>query len=228
VQAAIRKLCWQSPVDPSFFAQALVSVFAVVDPVAATALFAAMTLHNSEAERRAMALRASATTGLVLSVFLFFGSALFSLFSITMTAFRIAGGFVVGIMALDLLKATHTGVRSTAEEQTEGLAKEDVSVTPIGVPMLAGPGAISTVMILASRADGPSAHLTLFGVIALVSLGAWALLRQASRVTALLGQTGINVIGRLMGLIVLAIAVQFIVDGLLDLAPTFREALHQR
>jgi MarC family membrane protein len=210
--------------DPGFFAQALVSVFAVVDPVAATALFAAMTLHNGEAERRAMALRAATTTGLVLSVFLFFGSALFALFSITMTAFRIAGGFVVGIMALDLLKATHTGVRTTAEEQNEGIAKQDVSITPIAVPMLAGPGAISTVMILASRTDGLAAYLTLFGVIVLVSLGAWALLSQAARVTAFLGHTGIAVIGRLMGLIVLAIAVQFIVDGLRELVPTFGAA----
>jgi multiple antibiotic resistance protein len=214
------------PVHVSFFAQALVSVFAVVDPVAAAALFAAITSHNSEVDRHVMAARAAATTGIVLSVFLFFGGALFVLLSITMTAFRLAGGLVIGIMALDLLKATHTGVRSTAEEESEGLAKEDVSVTPIAVPMLAGPGAISTVMILAARTDGPATYLTLLVVIVLVSLCAWILLRQAARVTAVLGQTGINVLGRLMGLIVLAIAVQFMVDALLQLMPAFYEALH--
>jgi MarC family membrane protein len=208
-----------------FFFQAWVSVFAVVDPIAATALFAAMTADNTQGERRRMALQAAIVTGMVLSAFLFFGASLFALFSITMTAFRIAGGLVIGILALDLLKATHTGVRSTAEEETEGIAKQDVSITPIAVPMLAGPGAISTVMILSARCGTSTGYLLLSSVIVLVCLSVWLFLRHADHVVRLLGKTGINVIGRLLGLLVLAIAVQFVVDGLMDLAPLFKAAM---
>jgi multiple antibiotic resistance protein len=207
------------------FFQSWASVFAVVDPIAGAALFAAMTADNTHAEVKRMAARAALATGAVLTAFLFFGAGLFTLFSVTMTAFRIAGGLVIAILALDLLKATHTGVRSTAEEETEGIVKEDVSITPIAVPMLAGPGAISMVMILSARYSGVEGYVLLFTVIVLVSLSVWVLLRQAARVVSLLGRTGINVIGRLLGIVVLAIAVQFIVDGLLELAPRFREAL---
>jgi multiple antibiotic resistance protein len=201
------------------FFQMLASVFAVVDPIAATALFAALTVHNTLEDRRRMAARAALATGAVLTVFLFFGAALFALFSITMTAFRIAGGVVIGILALDLLRATHTGMRTTAEEETEGIGKDDVSITPIAVPMLAGPGAISTVMILSVRNPTVEGYAMLFAVIVLVAASVWLLLREATRVVRLLGRTGINVIGRLLGILVLAIAVQFIVDGIMDLLP---------
>jgi multiple antibiotic resistance protein len=207
------------------FFQAWVSVFAVVDPIAGAALFAAMTADNTREEKERMAARAALATAIVLTAFLFFGAGLFALFSVTMTAFRIAGGLVIAILALDLLKATHTGVRSTAEEETEGIAKEDVSITPIAVPMLAGPGAISMVMILSARYSGLEGYLLLMGVIVLVSLSVWLLLRQAARVVGLLGRTGINVIGRLLGILVLAVAMQFMVDALLELAPLFGAAL---
>jgi multiple antibiotic resistance protein len=210
--------------DLTFFLQALVSVFAVVDPLAAAVLFGVMTAGDSDLARRRMACRAALMTAGLLSWFLLFGGLLFALFSITTSAFRIAGGLVIGIMALDMLKATHTGVRTTAEEQTDGIAKEDVSITPIAVPLLAGPGAISTVMILASR-DGLAGYAMVLSAIVLVSLASWLLLREAGRVVDLLGHTGINVIGRLMGLIVLAVAVQFVVDGVLELLPAVRETL---
>jgi len=207
------------------FFQSFVSVFAVVDPIAAAALFAAMTADDTVQDRQRMARRAALATGAVLTTFLFFGTALFALFSITMTAFRIAGGLVIGILALDLLKATRTGVRTTAEEESEGLQKPDVSITPIAVPMLAGPGAISTIMILSARLASGYARPLLLGVIALVSLSVWLALSQAGRVVSLLGKTGINVISRLLGMLVLAIAVQFLVDGAIELVPLFRAAL---
>jgi multiple antibiotic resistance protein len=129
---------------------------------------------------------------------------------------------VIAILALDL--QGRLPAFAARRRKTEGIVKEDVSITPIAVPMLAGPGAISMVMILSARYSGAEGTL-LFAVIVLVSLSVWVLLRQATRVVGFLGRTGINVIGRLLGILVLAIAVQFIVDGLLELAPLFGEAL---
>ncbi len=202
------------------FLQALVSLFAMVDPIAGAALFVTLTVNNTPGERRRMARRAALTTFLVLAFFLGFGAWLFALFAVTMSAFRIAGGLVIGFMTLDLLKVTHTGIRATVQEETEAIAKEDISITPLAVPMLAGPGAISTVMILASRHDG----LIVLAAILLVALATWLFLHQAARIIGWLGQTGINVIQRLMGLVVLAVAVQFVQDGVLELVPAIRQA----
>lgn len=206
------------------FLQSLITLFSVVDPLAAAVFFAALTVETGEAERARMARRAAVTVGGVLVAFLVAGQALFAVFSITLNAFRIAGGIVVGIMALDLLQATTTGVRATERERSEGLRKEDVSITPVAVPMLAGPGAISTVMLLAAEETGVGHQLQLGGVILLVTVAVWFCLDQAGRLVALMGETGIAVVSRLLGLIVLAIAVQFIADGAAEavrlLAPT--------
>jgi MarC family membrane protein len=203
--------------DVGFFVQALIGLFAVVDPFSAAALFAAMTTANSLEERRAMALRAGVVTFSVLVAFLFLGQAILHFFSISLAAFQIAGGLVLGLMSMDSLKAFHTGVRTTSSEKSEGIAKPDVSVTPVAVPLLAGPGAISLVVLYAAQEPGPARLGTLVAVIALVSLLAWLILRSAARMVTLVGQTGVNVLSRLIGLLVLAIAVQFVVEGVAQL-----------
>lgn len=200
-----------------FFVQALIGLFAVVDPFSAAALFAAMTTANSLEERHAMALRAAIVTFSVLVAFLFLGQAILHFFSISLAAFQIAGGLVLGLMSMDSLKAFHTGVRATSSEKSEGIAKPDVSVTPVAVPLLAGPGAISLVVLYAAQQPGLAGQGTLVAVIALVSLLAWLILRSAGRMVALVGQTGVNVLSRLIGLLVLAIAVQYVVEGVAQL-----------
>ncbi len=200
--------------DLSFFLQSLITVFAVVDPLGGAMLFLAMTAGNTPAERRAMAKRAAWVSLGVLLVFLAGGRAVLSLFSISLPAFQVAGGIVIGIMALDLLKATDTGVRATQREEDEGLHKADVSVTPIAVPMLAGPGAISAVVVLSSVGGAEHAKLILAIDIALVAVTIYAMLAAADRILDALGQTGVNVITRLIGLIVLAVAVQFVLTGI--------------
>lgn len=205
----------------SNFLQSFVTLFSVVDPPAGAAVFMALAANASPAERKRVALRAALTTVIVLLLFLFLGNAIFAFFSITMSAFRVAGGIVIGIMALDLLKATQTGMRSTPGERMEGQMKADLSITPLAIPMLAGPGAISTVMILSARGDGGlPATLELIAVIALVALFVWIFLRESEWVVQRLGETGLNVLSRLMGLVVLAIAVQFIAEGLAELFST--------
>jgi multiple antibiotic resistance protein len=199
--------------DVGFFVQALIGLFAVVDPFSAAALFALMTAANSAEERHAMALRAAVVTFTVLVAFLLLGQAILHFFSISLAAFQIAGGLVLGLMSMDSLKAFHTGVRTTSSEKSEGIAKPDVSVTPVGVPLLAGPGAISLVVLYAARYPGPLGQGALVVVVGVVSVLAWLILRGGARMVALVGQTGINVLSRLIGLLVLAIAVQFVVEG---------------
>ncbi|HXH72084.1 MAG TPA: MarC family protein [Mariprofundaceae bacterium] len=197
-----------------FFWQCLISLVAVVDPLAAAAIFAATTDRNTYNERRRMARRAAAFASGILFFFLFAGQALLAWFSVSLDAFRIAGGIILAVMSMDLLKATDTGVRTTPAELDEGISKPDVSLTPIAVPLLAGPGAISTVMVLAATQPAPKGVATVTIVIVLVGLLSWAILHFSTSITRRLGATGMNVISRLIGLLLLAVAVQFVLDGL--------------
>jgi multiple antibiotic resistance protein len=199
--------------DVGFFVQAVIGLFAVVDPFGAAALFAMMTTTNSAQEHRHMAARAAIVTFAVLVAFLLAGQAILHFFSISLAAFQIAGGLVLGLMSMDSLKAFHLGVRTTPGEKDEGIAKPDVSVTPVAVPLLAGPGAISLVVLFAAQHPALADRATLVAAVALVSALAWLLLRGAARMVGLVGQTGVNVISRLIGLLVLAIAVQYVVEG---------------
>jgi len=197
-----------------FFWQSLISLVAVVDPLAAAVIFAATTDSNTYHERRHMAWRAAAFASGVLLFFLVAGQLLLSWFSVSLDAFRIAGGIILGVMAMDLLKATDTGVRTTPAEVDESISKPDVSLTPIAVPLLAGPGAISTVMVLSATQPAPTGMLTVAAVIALVGLASWVVLHFSAAIVRRLGATGLNVISRLVGLLLLAVAVQFVLDGM--------------
>jgi MarC family membrane protein len=199
--------------DVEFFVQALIGLFAVVDPIGAAALFVVMTAANSHEEQHRMAWRAALVAFSVLLAFLLLGQSILHFFSISLAAFQIAGGLVLGLMSMDSLKAFSIGVRTTSSEKSEGIAKPDVSVTPMAVPLLAGPGAISLVVLYAAQHPEPAGRGTLVVIIAIVSLLAWLILRGAARMVGLVGQTGINVLSRLIGLLVLAIAVQYVVEG---------------
>lgn len=200
--------------NAALFVQTLIGLFAVVDPFGASVLFVMMTNSNSDEERRGMALRAAIVTFLVLTAFLFLGQSILRFFSVSLPAFQIAGGLVLGLMSMDSLKAFHTGVRTTNNEKNEGITKPDVSVTPVAVPLLAGPGAISLLVLYAVQHPSTVDRGILLLVVATVSVLSWLILRGATRMFNLVGQTGINVVSRLVGLLVLAIAVQFVVEGL--------------
>lgn len=200
--------------NAALFVQTLIGLFAVVDPFGASVLFVMMTNSNSDEERRGMALRAAIVTFLVLTAFLFLGQSILRFFSVSLPAFQIAGGLVLGLMSMDSLKAFHTGVRTTNNEKNEGITKPDVSVTPVAVPLLAGPGAISLLVLYAVQHPSTVDRGILLLVVATVSVLSWLILRGSTRMFNLVGQTGINVVSRLIGLLVLAIAVQFVVEGL--------------
>jgi multiple antibiotic resistance protein len=200
-----------------FSLMAFGSVFFIVDPFATIPAFIVMTSGDTEAKRARMARQAAWTCFLVLTIFAAAGSVIFGLFGITLPAFKIAGGLLLFLVALDMLQARRSGTQEVSEERAEGLEKEEVGVTPIGMPMLAGPGAISTVMVLMGQARNWWSTIPVFAAIAITSLASFYILVGGDRVRGFLGEIGIRVLMRLMGLVLVAIAVQFVLNGCGDL-----------
>jgi len=202
------------------------ALFFVVDPFVVIPLFLTMTASDPPAKRRAMALRASVVATTTLLAFGAAGGFLFELFGITIGAFKIAGGALLFLMALDMLRAQPSRVRTSPEEEREGLARDDVAVLPLGIPMLAGPGAIATVTVLMGQARGSAARIGIVaGCVVLTGVLTLWLLRSSTWIERTLRRTGLNVLNRLMGLILGAVAVQFVVNGVADVAPQLAAAL---
>jgi multiple antibiotic resistance protein len=181
------------------------SILFIVDPFAVIPTFLAMTVRDSPKQRRVLARRGAWTCAITLTAFALGGSLIFKIFGITIGAFKIAGGVLIGLNALDMVQARRSQQRETPVETAEGIEKDDIGIMPLGVPMLAGPGAISTVMVLALGAKSAAATATVYISIVLAA---------ASMVERRLGQTGMRILTRLMGLVLCAIAVQFIIDGI--------------
>lgn len=200
-----------------FFLLAYSTLFAIVDPVGVAALFVAMTRANSPAERLRMARVGCLTAGLVLLFFAFGGLGLFRLLGITYPAFQIAGGVILLLAALDMVRAQRVAVRTSAEEQDAAIAKEDIAITPLAVPLLAGPGAISAALVLSGKAEGLARGAVLALAIAAVSLTAYLSLRWSIVLARFLGTLGARVLERLVGLLLTALAVQFILNGVASL-----------
>jgi multiple antibiotic resistance protein len=191
----------------------MVSIFFVVDPLAAIPAFLTMTADDPPPMRRSMARRAAIVSTVILVVFSVAGGLIFKLFGVTIPAFRIAGGIVLGLSALEMLKAERP-TRETQEEIREGVRKVDISVTPLAIPLLAGPGAISTVMVLTNQRDSWVASAPVFAGIVLTGIATYVLLLFSAPLLRALGNTGIHVLSRIMGLVLAALAVQFVLDGL--------------
>jgi multiple antibiotic resistance protein len=193
------------------------SLFSIINPLAAIPAFFAMTTHNAPAEKLRMAQRACLTCALVLVGFGALGKRIFGVFGITLPSFQIAGGLILLLVSLDNLRATRSPVQETAEETEEGVSKEDISITPLAIPMLSGPGAITTTIVLETRAHGLLQHGVLFAAIALVSGISYALFRIAITGAKRLNPIAMNITTRLMGLMLAATAVEFIVGALRDI-----------
>jgi MarC family membrane protein len=188
------------------------SVLFIVDPVAAIPTYLVITQQESPAERRRTARRACIAMTVLLVVFGATGTMLFRAFGITLAAFRTAGGLILWYVAMDMLH----GERRTQEgrdELYEGQIKEDVALTPLAIPMLAGPGAISTAIVLAGQAHGAAQSAVVYASIVLTGLISYVSLRLGEPLLGRLGKTGIRVVTRIMGLILAAVAVQFVFSG---------------
>ena len=197
------------------------SLFVIVDPFAVIPAFIAMTPNDSPKERSRMAKIACLVVAGVLLVFGFAGKWIFRFLGITMPAFQIAASIMLLLVALDMLRAQRSRVQETSEETAAGAEKTDIAVTPLAIPMLSGPGAISTVILLESEATTVWHSLALCGCILLVSLASYGILRMAAHGAKRLNPIALRIGTRVMGLLLAAIAVQFMVNALKTLMPRF-------
>jgi multiple antibiotic resistance protein len=193
----------------------LTSVLFIVDPIAVIPTYLVITQAQTPAQRGKTAQRACIAAALILVAFALFGTLIFQIFGITIEAFRIAGGLILWVVAMDMLHGQRT-TQESGTEVAEGRAKEDVAVTPLAMPMLAGPGAISTIIVLAGQARSiPEKTLVLLAIVVTMAISL-VVLRVGERVVMRMGQTGIRVMTRIMGLLLAAIAVQFVITGVRD------------
>lgn len=195
------------------FLVSLSAVFFVVDPLGVAPIFLAITRGDPPDKARSMARRACVAAFGLLVFFALFGTVLFQIFGITLGAFRVAGGFLLLVTALDMLRAKPSATRTTPEEAREATAKEDVALVPLAIPLLSGPGAIATVMVLMSRGKSPAYAGAVLVSIALTCLASYLILRGAGLLQRVLGTSGLAILERVMGLLLAAIAVQFMADG---------------
>ena len=195
--------------DPALLITAFVTLFVVIDPIGMAPLFVALTQGMSARKRRTIALRAAVTAIALLTVFGLFGEKILSFIGISMPAFRIAGGVLLFLTALDMLFERRTKRR---EDQAED--RPDPSVFPLAIPLIAGPGAIATVILLAGQQPGLAGLLAVLAVAAAVLAVVFAFFLTAGLLERALGRVGINVVTRLLGMLLAALSVQFVLDGL--------------
>jgi multiple antibiotic resistance protein len=203
----------------SFSLLSLSAIFFVVDPMGAVPVFMAMTRNDSPEKRRDMARRAAIAAFFVLTTFAVAGTLIFKVFGVTLGAFKVAGGILLLLTSIEMLRAQPQRTRVTPEEQREGTEKEDVAIFPLAIPLLAGPGSIATVTALMGRAGRKLFAVPVILSIAVTCLASYAMLVAADRISQYLGVTGLNVMNRVIGLIIGALAVQFMFDGVRDTFP---------
>lgn len=199
---------------------ALSSMFVIVDPIAAVPTFLAITPEDTAQQRVRMARMACITAAFVLTGFGLAGQFLFQILGITMPAFQIAGGIILLMVALDMLRARKSETRETPVETEEGAHKSDIAITPLAIPLLAGPGACSTVLLLQSKTLDPSTQvavykqIALYGSVVLVCLASFVVFWFAAKQAKYMSPIAMRITTRLMGLLLAAIAVQFVLSGL--------------
>jgi multiple antibiotic resistance protein len=195
---------------------ALSTFFATIGPADLALVFAGLTSRNTMAERRVIALRGTLVATAILLFFAVFGSALLALFGITLPALRTAGGLLLFLISVDMVFARHSGgTGTTSEEEAEARTRADISVFPLGMPLIAGPGAISATILLITGAQGDDLKLVavVFALLAILALSYVAML-VAIPIQRLLGFTGLAVVSRIVGVLLAALSVQFMFDGI--------------
>jgi multiple antibiotic resistance protein len=202
---------------------AVSSIFFLVDPFAALPTFLAVTAGANATRRRRMALKASLTAWVALSAFALVGRYLFKMFGITLPAFEIAGGIILLLIGLDMLEAKRSATQEASGDTAAAAAKEDAGIVPLGIPMLAGPGSITSVMVLVQAQNDWQIGIILMA-IAMTAAVCFFVLGNSDRVGRVLGDTGIRILVRIMGLLLVALAVQYFVNGLVDLGVLTRRS----
>lgn len=193
---------------------AFVVLFVVVDPIAIAPLYLSFTHNNTIQQRKQMAIKGVMLASGMLLVFYLFGEWLLTVMGISIPAFRIAGGILLMLIAVDMILVYQSPIRSTTDvEQQEAELKQDISVFPLAFPLISGPGALTTVLLMASNTEDNLQMAAMVGIIIVIMLMTLVTLLVAPRVMRIIGETGINVVSRLFGLVLAALAVQYIIDG---------------
>jgi multiple antibiotic resistance protein len=200
-----------------FLIQTFLTLFVVMDPIALVPAFLGMAGMRPRAEQLRLARKAVIVAGSVMLFFALFGQAFLRYLGINLAAFRASGGVLLFLMALDMVFARASGARETSEEEQEAKAREDISVFPLGIPLIAGPGTLSSIMILTGKSTSIYGDLGVIVVAFLVLAICYFALRSGTRVIGVIGKTGVNVISRVLGVLLAALAVQYIADGVRSL-----------
>lgn len=200
------------------YLSALIALFAIVSPIGSMPLFLAFT-ENMKKQRPIVARVTGVSVAAILIIAVFGGQAILSFFDVSLDAFRIAGGILILFMALEMLRARRGRERHTPEEDKEAIEGHSVGITPLAMPLLAGPGAITTVILMAGDHPGFDAKIGLAVCCLIMGAITWGLFRLAPIVEQNISTTTINIVMRIMGLLLAAIAVEFITDGLRNLLP---------
>jgi multiple antibiotic resistance protein len=199
----------------------IVTVFAIVDPIGTLPFFVSLTAGFSPDDRNVILHRATLVLGGVLALFALVGRFLFLAFGFTLAAFEIAGGVLLFMVAYDMLRGEMTRVKLTPQDREDAIERRDeIAVVPLGIPLLAGPGAISTVMIYEGTAGGNLFEiLAVFVAVAVVTVASYITLHLGGRIFRSIGRVGVMAVTRVMGLLLAAVAVQFVLDGITAVAP---------
>jgi len=206
--------------DYTEYVKILVALLAVINPVGAIPIFITLTPGEDREARQKIAKTSSLSATLILLLALFSGEWMLAFFGISVSSFRVGGGILILLMAVSMLHAQLSPTVQTKEEAEESDRKQDIAIVPFATPLLAGPGAMSTVVLEAHKASGVGHYASISLAIILVGACIWAALHLAPWISQRLGKTGINIFTRIMGLILAAIAVEFIANGLKGLFPT--------
>ena len=208
-----------------FLVKAFTALFIVVDPLGCLPIFITLTSFRTRKERRSIALKAVLAAFLILLAFSIAGRGIFSFFGTTMGAFQVAGGILLFLIAMNMLRVERSGFSQTVREEVEESKEfEDVSIVPLAMPLLAGPSAIATVIVLVEEGSAKGAYPLVVAAIAGVLAATYLILCMSGIVFRLFGKTGLFLAMRLMGLILAAVSVQFIADGLVQLFPILKTA----
>ena len=199
----------------TFFVKALVALFTIVDPVGLVPVVLALTTGMTPPERTLVIFRATIIAGIVIAVFGIFGQFIFASLGVTSEAFSIAGGALLFLVAFDMLFGRQSGTRETRREAREARTREDVSVFPLAIPMIAGPGTITTIILLVGNAGSDPIQLSLVAIAAILTLASsLATMLISAQIQKRIGTTGILVLSRVLGILLAAVALQFILNGI--------------
>ena len=209
----------------SFALVAFPSLVVIINPVMVTSVFITLTSNATPEAKRAIIRKTTLIAFIVLLVFAISGTLIFKFFSITIGAFQIAGGIILFSVAMGMLHARTSRTKQTPEEMDEAMSREDIAVVPLAIPIVSGPGAITTVVVLSGETRAIPNMAILFLAIVATMLIVFLMLRNAARIQRFIGPSGLNITTRLMGLVLAAVAVQFVIHGVESVLPDLVSAL---